>query len=201
MPAVDPLIARLRRQIDAGVQPPPIDKSYMPEGPVVPAAVLVPVILREAGPTLLLTVRTAHLRDHAGQISFPGGRSERSDVSAIDTALRESEEEVGLRRESVEILGCLPHFLTITGFIVTPVIGLIPPLDIERDLTLDAFEVAQVFEVPLAFVLDQANHVRHDIEYGGKPHHYWSMPWQEHHIWGATAGMIRQLSQVVHAPD
>lgn len=174
------------------MRPPEIDKSYMPEGPVVPAAVLVPVILREH-PTVMLTMRTKHLRDHAGQISFPGGRSERADVSAEDTALREAEEEVGLGRHHVEVIGRLPDFLTITGFLVTPVVGLVTP---PFQLIPDSFEVAEVFETPLDFLLDQSNHVRHEVEHRGKLHHYWSMPWRNYNIWGATAGMLRQLSEV-----
>ena len=193
MTASDGLITRLRQQLDAGVMPPEIDKSYMPEGPLVPAAVLVPVVLRDEGPTVLLTLRTSHLRDHAGQISFPGGRSEREDASPEETALREAEEEVGLHRRHVEIIGRLPQFLTITGFVVTPVIGLItPPFDLQPD----DFEVAEVFETPLVFLMDQQNHVRHEVVHQGKAHHYWSMPWQTYNIWGATAGMLRQLSEV-----
>ncbi len=193
MTASDGLITRLRQQLDAGVMPPEIDKSYMPEGPLVPAAVLVPVVLRDEGPTVLLTLRTSHLRDHAGQISFPGGRSEREDASPEETALREAEEEVGLHRRHVEIIGRLPQFLTITGFVVTPVIGLItPPFDLQPD----DFEVAEVFETPLGFLMDQQNHVRHEVVHQGKAHHYWSMPWQTYNIWGATAGMLRQLSEV-----
>lgn len=187
------LIAHLRQQLDAGVLPAEIDKSYMPEGPLVPAAVLVPVVLRDQEPTVLLTLRTSHLRDHAGQISFPGGRTERDDDSAEETALREAEEEVGLHRRHVQIIGRLPPFLTITGFVVTPVIGLIkPPFELKRD----DFEVAEVFETPLAFLMDQENHVRHEVMHQGKLHHYWSMPWQGYNIWGATAGMLRQLSEV-----
>lgn len=187
------LIERLRQQLEAGVMPPEIDKSYMPEGPVVPAAVLVPVVLRDEQPTVLLTLRTSHLRDHAGQISFPGGRSEREDASPEETALREAEEEVGLHRRHVEIIGRLPVFLTITGFVVTPVVGLVrPPFELQPD----EFEVAEVFETPLGFLLDQRNHVRHEVTHLGKLHHYWSMPWQDYKIWGATAGMLRQLSEV-----
>lgn len=191
--ASDVLIERLRQQLAAGVQPPAIDLSYLPEGPLVPAAVLVPLVRREPGPTVLLTQRTAHLRDHAGQVSFPGGRTERSDASPEETALREAEEEVGLHRRHVDILGRLPTFFTITGFVVTPVVAVITP---PFDLRLDTFEVAEVFEPPLEFLLDPANHVRHEVTHAGRLHHYWSMPWQRYNIWGATAGMLRQLSEV-----
>lgn len=190
------LVTRLRRQLDAGIRPAPLDERYAPEGPLTPAAVLVPIVLRDQGPTVLLTQRTAHLKDHAGQVSFPGGRVEADDAGPEDTALREAEEEVGLHRRHVEIIGHLPRFLTVTGFTVMPVIGLVRP---PFDLRLDDFEVAEVFEPPLAFLLDPANHIRHDIVYQGQAHHYWSMPWQGYNIWGATAGMLRQLSEIFGA--
>ena len=157
-----------------------------------PAAVLFPIVVRDAGHTVMLTQRTAHLRDHAGQISFPGGRVEADDLSPTHTALRETEEEVGLSRERVEILGFLPEYRTGTGFRVTPVVGLVhPPFDLQPD----PFEVAEVFEVPLAFLLDPANHQRHEMHYRGALRQYFAMPYGDYFIWGATAGMIRSLSQ------
>ena len=157
-----------------------------------PAAVLFPIIVRDAGHTVMLTQRTAHLRDHAGQISFPGGRVEADDLSPTHTALRETEEEVGLSRERVEVLGFLPEYRTGTGFRVTPVVGLVhPPFDLQPD----PFEVAEVFEVPLAFLLDPANHQRHEMHYRGALRQYFAMPYGDYFIWGATAGMIRSLSQ------
>ncbi len=157
-----------------------------------PAAVLFPIVQRAGGQTVLLTQRTAHLRDHAGQISFPGGRVETDDPSPVHTALRETEEEIGLAREHVEILGFLPEFYTGTGFRVTPVVALvIPPFE----LAPDPFEVAEVFEVPLAFLLDPANHQRHSMHYRGVLRHFFAMPYGEYFIWGATAGMIRSLSE------
>ena len=185
------LIRRLRERI-ALVAPglPAGDYSYVPQRPLVNAAVLVPIVLRADEPTVLLTRRTDHLKDHAGQVSFPGGRCEESDPSPEATALREAQEEIGLPPECVEIIGRLPLYLTITGFSVTPVVGLVRP---PFDLQLDAFEVAEVFEPPLQFLLDEANHRRHDVDYQGRPHHYWSMPWNEYNIWGATAGMLRTL--------
>ncbi|MBI4984478.1 MAG: CoA pyrophosphatase [Rhodocyclales bacterium] len=155
-----------------------------------PAAVLVPIVARASGMTVLLTQRTAHLRDHAGQVSFPGGRSEPADATPVATALREAEEEVGLAPAQVEVLGCLPQYLTGTGFRITPVVGLVtPPLN----LRLDDFEVAEVFEPPLDFLLDAANHQRHRVEYQGALREYWAMPWQGYYIWGATAGMLVSL--------
>ena len=160
--------------------------------PLTPAAVLFPIVLRDGGQTVLLTQRTAHLRDHAGQISFPGGRVEAHDATPMDTALRETEEEIGLSRERVEIVGFLPEYRTGTGFRVTPVVALVtPPFDLQPD----PFEVAEIFEVPLAFLLDPANHQRHSLHYRGALRNYFAMPYGEYFIWGATAGMIRSLSE------
>lgn len=159
--------------------------------PLTPAAVLFPIVLRDGGKTVLLTQRTAHLRDHAGQISFPGGRVEADDASPIHTALRETEEEIGLARERIEILGFLPEYRTGTGFRVTPVVGLVTP---PFDLALDPFEVAEAFEVPLDFLLDPDNHKEHALHYRGALRHFFAMPYGDHFIWGATAGMIRSLT-------
>jgi 8-oxo-dGTP pyrophosphatase MutT (NUDIX family) len=179
-----------RRFSEGGVAPPVNESGVAADAELVPAAVLVPVVVRETGLTVLLTQRTSHLRDHAGQVSFPGGRSETSDASAEATALREAEEEVGLAASQVEILGRLPQYRTGTGFVVTPVVGLVtPPLN----LKLDDFEVAEVFEPPLEFLLDRANHQRRSIEVRGAMREYWAMPWEGYFIWGATAGMLVTL--------
>lgn len=162
------------------------------EQPLTPAAVLFPIVLRDGAQTVLLTQRTAHLRDHAGQISFPGGRVEAEDISPSHTALRETEEEIGLSRDRIEILGFLPEYRTGTGFRVTPVVALVQP---PFDLLPDPFEVAEVFEVPLAFLLDPANHQQHSLHYRGALRHYFAMPYGDYFIWGATAGMIRSLSE------
>jgi len=169
-----------------------VQEEGMPDQPLTPAAVLFPIVLRESGQTVLLTQRTAHLRDHAGQISFPGGRVEAEDVSPSHTALRETEEEIGLPRERIEIIGFLPEYRTGTGFRVTPVVALVrPPFELQAD----PFEVAEVFEVPLAFLLDPANHQRHSMHYRGALRNYFAMPYGEYFIWGATAGMIRSLTE------
>jgi len=152
-----------------------------------PAAVLVPIVKREAGLTVLFTQRTDHLYDHAGQISFPGGRSETHDASPAATALRETFEEIGLPHTHVEVLGSLPEYTTVTGYHVTPVVGLVsPPLEFK----LDAFEVAEAFEVPLTFFLDPFNHQRNTLQYQGRTRHYYAMPYGQRYIWGATAGML-----------
>jgi len=152
-----------------------------------PAAVLVPVVRRDAGLTILFTQRTDHLYDHAGQISFPGGRTEAHDESPAATALRETFEEIGLPQSRVEVLGSLPEYTTVTGYHVTPVVGLVsPPLA----LSLDAFEVAEAFEVPLTFFLDPGNHQRNTLQYQGRTRHYYAMPYEQRYIWGATAGML-----------
>lgn len=160
------------------------------------AAVLVPIVLRDDGPSVLLTRRTDHLHHHPGQISFPGGRVEKADRTAADTALRETEEEIGLDRAHVELLGALPDYVTGTGFRVTPVVGLVrAPFELE----LDAFEVAEVFEVPLSHFLDPANHQRHAREFDGRLRHFYAMPYKDYFIWGATAGMLMSLYELLRA--
>jgi 8-oxo-dGTP pyrophosphatase MutT (NUDIX family) len=154
------------------------------------AAVLVPIVTHPDGLTVLFTQRTAHLKAHSGQVSFPGGRAEPGDASPEETALRESEEEIGLPRSRVEVLARLPEYFTRTGFRVTPVVGLVlPPLE----LVPDPNEVESVFEVPLAFLLDARNHRRQTREYQGRMVGYYEMPYGDRHIWGATAGMIVNL--------
>lgn len=173
------------------------DEEALPDGDLIPAAVLVPIVIRESALTVLLTQRTIHLRDHAGQVSFPGGRREPEDTDPVATALREAWEEVGLTSDQVEVLGSLPEYRTGTGFAVTPVVGLVhPPLN----LKLDDFEVADVFEPPLAFLLDSANWGRERIEYRGAEREYWAIPWQGRYIWGATAGMLVSLGRILFEP-
>lgn len=159
------------------------------------AAVLVPIVERDGHLTVLLTRRSDDLPVHRGQISFPGGRVEEGDASHIDTALRESEEEIGLRRGEVDVVGRLDTYVTRTGFSVTPVIGFVrPPLD----LTPCPIEVAEIFEVPLGFVLDRANQERHSREWQGQTRYFFVLPYQHYYIWGATAGMLVNLSDVLH---
>lgn len=155
-----------------------------------PAAVLFPIVRRGREPTVLLTQRTAHLKDHPGQISFPGGRCESADASPAHTALREADEEIGLAPAHIDVAGYLPEYLTSTGFRVTPVVAMVTP---PFELRLDAFEVAAVFEVPLSFLLDPVNHQQHSLHYRGKLRSYYAMPYGDYFIWGATAGMIMSL--------
>ncbi len=166
------------------------------------AAVLVPLVVREEGITVLLTQRADHLNDHAGQVSFPGGRHEPFDVDATATALREAQEEVGLDPERVEILGSLPDYLTATGFCVTPVVGLVhPPFTVEAD----TLEVAEVFEVPLSFLMDPARHEVRVFRWEGGERRFFAMPYPrgdaagDYFIWGATAGMLRNFYRFLAA--
>jgi len=156
------------------------------------ASVLIPLVRRPEGLTVLLTQRTAHLSAHAGQVSFPGGSAEAEDSSPIETALRESEEEIGLQRRHVEIIGVLPDHATASKFLVTPVVGLVTP---PFALRADPGEVAEIFEVPLAFLMDGMNHQRISFELpdGGGRRSFYSMPYGRFFIWGATAGMLRNL--------
>lgn len=163
-------------------------------GPLTPAAVLVPLVDRSEGMTVLLTQRTAHLNDHAGQVSFPGGRIEPQDASAEAAALREAFEEVGLPPEKVEPVGRLDDYETRTGFLVYPIVGIVtPPFPVKPD----PFEVADVFEVPLDFILDRRNHRRESRLFKGRQRQFYVLPYDKHYIWGATASMLVNLCDVL----
>lgn len=159
------------------------------------ASVLVPVVMRER-PTILLTERTTHLSTHSGQVAFPGGKRDDTDIDAADTALREAHEEIGLARELAEVIGTMPTYTTGTMFIITPVVALVRP---DYRLVLNPHEVADAFEVPLEFLMNPGNHRRHAIEFGGVRREWFSMPYADVHaakerfIWGATAAMLRNL--------
>jgi len=184
---------RLRRQT------PPALSVYGDDGAgrgaaATAAAVLVPIVAHPAELTVLFTQRTSQLRSHSGQVSFPGGRAEPEDASPELTALREAEEEIGLPAECVEIVARLPDYLTRTGFRVTPVVGLLtPPLE----LAPDPREVEEVFEVPLAFLLDARNHLRETRELRGETVGYYVMQYGKRRIWGATAGMLVNLYRML----
>ena len=169
------------------------DDGARHEGATV-AAVLIPIVAHAAGLTVLFTQRTTHLKSHSGQVSFPGGRAEPGDASAEFTALREAQEEIGLPEDRVEILARLPDYHTRTGYRVTPVIGLLtPPLE----LAPDPREVAEVFEVPLAFLLDARNRQRQTREFQGQTVGFYVFEHQGRMIWGATAGMLVNLYRML----
>ncbi|HEV8501499.1 MAG TPA: CoA pyrophosphatase [Casimicrobiaceae bacterium] len=168
------------------------------EGALRPAAVLVPLVSRPEGIQMLLTERSAALADHPGQISFPGGRIEAEDADAVVAALREAYEETGLPRERVSLLGRLPQYTTVTGYDVTPVVGWVEP---PFALMPDPVEVADVFEVPLAFLLDPANQKRHFRMIGEIRRDYWAIPYAQRYIWGATAAMLMMFDRVLREGD
>jgi 8-oxo-dGTP pyrophosphatase MutT (NUDIX family) len=170
-------------------------RDWQGAAPARPAAVLVPIVAH-AELTVLLTQRTTHLPAHAGQIAFPGGKPDPQDPGPLVTALREAEEEIGLRRAFVEPIGFLDTYRTGTGFAVTPVVGLVQP-DFEIVPCLE--EVADVFEVPLAFLMDPANHYIHAHTIGGRDRHFYAMPYGTRYIWGATAGILRNMHEKLFA--
>ncbi len=181
--------AELGRRGDHDLNP-----DLTPDRPLTRAAVLVPIVDRAAELTILLTRRARHLVDHAGQISFPGGRIDEADADAIAAALREAEEEVGLSPDRVEILGRLDTYVTRTGYEVTPWVGLVaPPLEYRAD----ANEVDEVFEVPLRFFLRPWNRRLDSRIYQGQRRHFHAFPWGDYYIWGATAGMLVNLVEVL----
>ncbi len=167
------------------------------DGALIAAAVLVPIVDRPGGMTVLLTQRTETLTIHAGQISFPGGRIEPEDRHPEAAALREAEEEVGLAGDRVTLIGRLDVYLTRTGFRITPVVGIVAP---PFSLHLDPVEVADAFEVPLGFVLDPANHQRHSRPFKGRQRQFYALPYGDRYIWGATAGMLVNLAQILNPP-
>jgi 8-oxo-dGTP pyrophosphatase MutT (NUDIX family) len=162
-----------------------------------PASVLVPLLPRADGITVLLTRRTDDLDKHAGQVAFPGGRVDAGDADEVAAALREAQEEVGLSPEAVDVLGRLDPYLTITGFEVVPIVGFVqqPP----RCFTPEPGEVADIFEVPLQFLLNRANHQKVKRVVNGLDRAYYAMPYESYYIWGATAGMIVNLAEVLNA--
>ena len=163
------------------------------------ASVLVPVVTRER-PTLILTERTTHLSTHSGQVAFPGGRRDDTDLDEAHTALREAQEEIGLGPELVEVLGALPTYTTGTRFIITPVVALVSP---DYQLKLNAYEVADAFEIPLEFLMNPAHHRRHVVEWANARREWFSMPYMdgnhERFVWGATAGMLRNFYRFLAA--
>lgn len=167
-------------------------------GQLRPASVLIPLVDHGGHLTVLLTQRTDHLNHHPGQISFPGGRAEPEDVDHIATALRETHEETGIEPETVKVIGCLDDYLTRSGFAITPVVGLLhPPLYLEPDDN----EVADVFEVPLNFLMDKHNHILDERPFEGYQRQFYAMRYQERYIWGATAGMLKAFHDFLRLPN
>lgn len=164
------------------------------ERPVRPAAVLIPIVEREI-PTVLLTKRAEHLNEHAGQISFPGGKIDPTDASPMDAALREADEEIGLKRDFIEPVGYLDVYATGFGFRILPTLARVRP---GFDLAISRNEVDDAFEVPLAFLMDPINHKLGSKEFRGMQRSFYEMPFEKHYIWGATAGMLRALYERIY---
>ncbi|THD46208.1 MAG: CoA pyrophosphatase [Bradyrhizobium sp.] len=200
--------ARLRFDVPAGLSDPGLVPLSGDQGtdrmlqiiareqPIRPAAVLIPVV-DHPQPTVLLTQRSAHLNDHAGQISFPGGKIDATDASPLDTALREAEEEIGLSREFVDPVGYLDLYGTSFGFRILPTVARVRP---GFKLRINQTEVDDAFEVPLAFLMNPANHQLHSKEFRGIERAYYAMPYEERYIWGATAGILRVLYERICLP-
>jgi 8-oxo-dGTP pyrophosphatase MutT (NUDIX family) len=195
---LDPvLIAALLRLPPPPPDPEDVHVAAIADGTKVKdAAVLVPLVARDGRISLLFTQRTPHLTAHAGQISFPGGRVETEDADRAATALRETEEEIGLARSHVQVLGALPEYFLPTGFRITPVVGWI---EAPFDTRPDPFEVADIFEAPLEHFLDLQRYQRHQYHFAGRHRHYVAIPYEGRYIWGATAGMLLSLAQMVAA--
>ena len=191
--AVELDVEELRRRLATpgpGAAELPGDPGVSAGDALTPASVLIPIVEREHELTMLFTRRTAHLRSHSGQISFPGGRAEPADPTPEFTALRETHEEIGLAPERVRVLGRLGDYSTRTGFRITPVVGAVAA---PFELRPDAGEVDEVFEVPLSFLLDPRNHQRHSREFQGEMRWFYAIPYRDYYIWGATAGMLVNL--------
>lgn len=171
-----------------------LDNAVQPPEDLRPAAVLVPLVAHDDGVAVMLTVRNDNLKRHAGQIAFPGGRIDPEDPDPVHAALRETEEEVGLGHHQISVIGRLDDYATGTGFVIAPLVGLIqPPFNVAPDPA----EVADVFEVPLAFFLDSRNHKRDSREWNGVRRHFYAMPYNDWYIWGATAAMLVNLYEVL----
>jgi len=202
---VDEIVQRVgerSRLLSSGmpVSKPPLGSDFSLNGVIPtptsfrPAAVLVPLVRREPGITVLLTQRTEDMPSHAGQIAFPGGRKQQEDADARATALRETEEEVGLSRTFVQVIGAVDPYRTGTGYEITPVVGIVTP---GFTIHADPREVADVFEVPLAHFLDEKNHRIDSRVWQGRERRYYAMPYGERYVWGATAGMIKNLWRIL----
>ncbi len=197
--SLQPLALRRRFANPPTWEPEVLAEKNAWDRPPVQASVLIPIVMREQ-PTVLLTERTMQLSTHSGQIAFPGGKADEDDINATATALREAQEELGLDSSMVQVLGTLPEYVTGSAFIVTPVVALVRAA---FSLIPNSHEVADVFEVPLEFLMDPANHRRHAFEWEGVRREWFSMPYQDNakqrFIWGATAGMLRNFYRMLSA--
>ena len=198
---VQKLSARQQAIASGALVPPPyvgsdfaLNDIDQPPAQLRAAAVLVPLVDRDGVLSMLLTQRTEDMPSHAGQIAFPGGRKQAEDQSLVVTALRETEEEVGIDRSFVDVVGPIDTYVTRTGYAVTPIIGFVRPA---FTLKPDPREVADIFEVPLEFFLDPANHHVHSRTWQGRERRYYAMPYGERYVWGATAGMIKNLYHIL----
>jgi 8-oxo-dGTP pyrophosphatase MutT (NUDIX family) len=206
---VDEIVRRLRdrsSRLASGlpVAALPVGSDFSLNGIVSPpdkyraASVLVPIVNRASEATILLTQRTEDMPSHAGQVAFPGGRRQENDADAVATALRETEEEVGLDRRFVDVIGSFDRYRTGTGYEITPVVGIVTPGFTTR---ADPREVADIFEVPLAHFLDEVNHRIDSRRTQGRERRFYAMPYGNRYIWGATAGMLKNLQFILTAPE
>ena len=197
--SLTPKALRQRFALPPAWAPEVVQEPQFSPRPSAMASVLLSIVLREQ-PMVLLTERTLHLNTHSGQVAFPGGRADPEDSTPAATALREAWEEVGLDARFVEVLGVLPQYVTGSSFIISPVVALVQPA---CELRPNPVEVAHIFEVPLAFLMNPAHHQRHVFEWQGVQREWFSMPYQEngkeHYIWGATAGMLRNFYRFMQA--
>jgi len=189
-------VRSMRRPVDGDMNIYRPDKDYhASELPLKAAAVLIPLVDRKEGMTVLLTKRAQHLKTHSGQVSFPGGRCEPRDADAMATALRETEEEVGIDREHIEILGAMEDYETVTGYVITPVVAILQP---EFDLKIDAGEVEEAFELPLSYILDEKNHELQSRVWNDQRRYYYVLKNDKHNVWGATAAMLVRFARLVN---
>jgi len=203
--AYDPGLGRARQSAQLRCMRRPVDGDhniYRPDAdyhtselPLKPAAVLIPLVDRTGGMTVLLTKRAQHLKTHSGQVSFPGGKCEPEDADAMTTALRETEEEVGIAQSHIKILGAMEDYETVTGYVITPVVGIISP---DYRLFLDEGEVEEAFELPLDYILNEENHELQSRVWNEQERHYYVLMNDKHHVWGATAAMLVRFAKLVN---
>lgn len=186
----------MRRPVDGDLNIYRPDKDYhASELPLKPAAVLIPLIDRPDGMTVLLTKRAQHLKTHSGQVSFPGGRCEPTDAHAMATAVRETQEEVGIDPAHMQVLGAMEDYETITGYVITPVVAILQP---DFSLKVDQGEVEEAFELPLDYILDETNHELQSREWNGQERHYYVLMNEKHNVWGATAAMLVRFARLIN---